>query len=91
MKAGCHWRSGGRRWPLVNRALLVLSGLTLAACASRLPPRLPPPLAPVPANANSTCNLAGCCAGHGEVAYLQPDRFVMCTDGEPSMICDCHL
>lgn len=37
-----------------------------------------------------SCKLDGCCEGHGDVAYVQPDRFIMCTDGEPSQICDCH-
>lgn len=36
------------------------------------------------------CITEGCCTGHGDVAYIQPDRFIMCTDGEPSRICDCH-
>jgi hypothetical protein len=42
------------------------------------------------ANFVPLCKLEGCCAGHGAIAYVQPDKFIMCTDGEPSQICDCH-
>jgi hypothetical protein len=37
-----------------------------------------------------TCNFNGCCQGHGDVAFVQPDKAIMCTDGTPSEICDCH-
>jgi len=67
---------------------MMLTGLAMAACASKPPPLLP--TQPASKTIYPACNLEGCCAGHGEVAYLQPDRFVMCTDGEPSRICDCH-
>lgn len=36
------------------------------------------------------CKIDGCCEGHGTVGYVQPDKFIMCTDGSPSQICDCH-
>jgi hypothetical protein len=36
------------------------------------------------------CKIEGCCEGHGEVAYVQPDYLIICTDGQPSEICDCH-
>lgn len=67
-------------------ACLALASFALTACAKPAP-RPPPPAQTrmVPA-----CKLDGCCRGHGEVAYVQPDRFIMCTDGETSRICDCH-
>lgn len=36
------------------------------------------------------CKVDGCCAGHGEVAYVQRDFAIICTDGQASDICDCH-
>jgi len=69
----------------------ILLSAWLAACAARpVPVRAASPPLPVKTIPSPACNLEGCCAGHGEVAYLQPDRFVMCTDGEASRICDCH-
>jgi hypothetical protein len=76
--------------------LAVSMAAMLLACATKPGLRVPPPapwaaptLIPgqqfVPA-----CKLEGCCEGHGAVAYVQPDKFVMCTDGSPSQICDCH-
>jgi hypothetical protein len=71
------------------RLCAMLACLAMGACAST-----PVPVA-VPADQSKNivspaCKLEGCCEGHGQVALLQPDRFVMCTDGEPSRICDCH-
>jgi len=36
------------------------------------------------------CVVEGCCEGHGDVAFLQMDKAIMCTDGTASEICDCH-
>jgi hypothetical protein len=36
------------------------------------------------------CRVEGCCPGRGEIAYVQPDLLVICGDGLPSEICDCH-
>jgi hypothetical protein len=73
----------------VKCVCLALVCLAVGGCASKAQPPLVP-LKPSHIINSSTCNLEGCCAGHGKVAYLQPDRFVMCTDGAPSTICDCH-
>lgn len=74
-----------RMWGI---AALAASGLALSACSPA------PPLANVAERISEiegpTCNLEGCCEGHGDVAYLAPDKFIMCTDGEASQICDCH-
>lgn len=80
---------------LRTAAALLAAALAPVACAEK---RVAAPTAQAAAPAGSetwrrfapACRLDGCCAGHGEVAYLQPDKFVMCTDGETSQICDCH-
>jgi hypothetical protein len=61
----------------------------IAACAPN-PPIASPQAVPVRRTVAPVCKLQGCCVGHGDVAYLQSDLIVMCTDGEPSRICDCH-
>ena len=42
------------------------------------------------AAASPACRLENCCAGRGDVAYMQADWFVICADGLPSDVCDCH-
>jgi hypothetical protein len=70
---------------------MLLGCLALVACATQPPSVAPQPsLLPAGSQFAPACKLDGCCEGHGQVAYLQPDKFVMCTDGEPSRICDCH-
>jgi len=74
---------------------IMLTGLVTAGCATPRTAHAPAPdgagplITPgqqfVPA-----CKIEGCCEGHGTVAYVQPDKFVMCTDGSPSQLCDCH-
>jgi hypothetical protein len=73
----------------VARISIALACLVISACIAKrvVTTPLPAPTQPLIAPA---CKMEGCCEGHGEVAYLQPDRFIMCTDGEPSQICDCH-
>jgi len=74
---------------VTNGLYMALTCLTIAACTSK-----PPPARSVPARTDPmiapTCRIEGCCQGHGDVAYMQPDKIIMCTDGEPSAICDCH-
>jgi hypothetical protein len=79
--------------------LIVLSYVAAAACAPSRPAaalRPPPPPRVMdpprgPKNAAvPSCNFNGCCQGHGDVAFVQPDKAIMCTDGTPSEICDCH-
>ena len=78
--------------------LLLAACLGASACSTETPKGVDTAKA-APVSAAATlerpdlapqCITQGCCAGHGEVAYIQPDRFIMCTDGEPSRICDCH-
>lgn len=55
--------------------------LSTAAVAGVAPPRNQ--VAPM-------CKTDGCCAGHGDVALVQRDFAIICTDGQASDICDCH-
>jgi len=67
---------------------VMVAARILTACAHK-----PAPLTPVPdygAIMLQSCNVQGCCVGHGGVAALQPDRLLMCRDGQVSQICDCH-
>ena len=73
---------------------IVVCGALTATCGSA-PSTTPTPKAvSQPADARVlpefSCKVEGCCAGHGEVARVQPDKLIICTDGEPSQICDCH-
>ncbi len=78
-------------------AIVLVVGFALEACASE-PLIIPAPseaeLLPAmdvqPPPPSDTCRLEGCCAGRGEKAYLQSDWYVMCPDGLPSDVCDCH-
>jgi len=86
----------GRRAAFGRRLFAVAAAAAAASCAAReAAPKPPVEAAAQPAPPSwrrfaPYCQLQGCCAGHGEVAYLQPDKIIMCTDGRPSEICDCH-
>lgn len=68
---------------------LVIS-LCLAACATHEPAAARTPAHPIENFFAPLCDVKGCCQGHGQVAYVQPDKAIMCTDGSTSDICDCH-
>jgi hypothetical protein len=76
-----------------RRFLALTCAVVITACAPKPPiaSSVPVPmLVPVPKMVAPACKLQGCCMGHGDVAYMQSDLIVMCTDGEASRICDCH-
>jgi hypothetical protein len=68
---------------------VVACGLALAACGSK-PPKTASHVEDARVMPEFICKIDGCCAGHGEVARVQPDKLIICTDGTPSEICDCH-
>ena len=72
--------------------MVVVASLLVGACSAKpataTRPSSPPPVVQA---SGPACITEGCCAGHGTVAYIQPDRFIMCTDGQASQICDCHI
>lgn len=67
---------------------LALPLFALAGCAAKPSPQ--PAALGWGGRLAPECKLEGCCEGHGKVAYVQPDRNIMCTDGTSSQICDCH-
>ena len=79
---------------LRSLAVALVCAASMSACAPKQPPA-PTPLAaavaPPRPTAVAECRLEGCCRDHGEVAYLQRDLAVICTDGTASTICDCHM
>jgi hypothetical protein len=85
---------------LASLALTVCEPKPQASAAPPVMAALPAP-APAPQSTAPTllilkhpmapqCKIEGCCEGHGDVAYVQPDYLIICTDGQPSEICDCH-
>jgi hypothetical protein len=70
-------------------SLALTCAVAITACAAKPPHASSQPMLPRKLVAPA-CKLQGCCIGHGDVAYLQSDLIVMCTDGEASRICDCH-
>ena len=79
----------GMRCRAARLGTMLICGLAFGACTPKAAPPAPMPQlsdkSPVP-----MCRIEGCCQGHGNVAYMQPDKIIMCTDGQPSEICDCH-
>lgn len=75
-----------RAGPGLGKAIFFIVAFGLTTCVRPPPPRA----AATAVRAGPACKLDGCCQGHGEVAYLQRDLIVMCTDGSPSLTCDCH-
>jgi hypothetical protein len=63
----------------------------MSACAAKSSSPAPPP-APLFERPNPApyCKIEGCCQNHGGGGYLQPDKLIICADGQPSEICDCH-
>lgn len=71
------------------RGVFSLMWLSIGACATQ-PEPVESPITYPDYDLSQSCNIEGCCAGHGDHGVLQPDRIIMCADGTPSLICDCH-
>lgn len=89
--ADIFWRAHGKSLTL---CLALVCGSAIAGCAAK-PPSPTQQAVVIPGKQSHPvtapiCRVEGCCPGRGEKAYLQSDWFVICADGLPSDICDCH-